>query len=75
MANDIVGAGLRGIQLGLAQASQAAEDISTSFQPESTTDYTDAAISLIGAETQVKASRKVVEVGAEIEKEVLSILA
>ena len=75
MANDIVGAGLRGILTGLTQAAQAAEDISTSFQPESTTDYTDAAISLIGAENQVKASRKVVEIGAELDKEVLSILA
>lgn len=75
MTNEIVGAGLRGIHAGFAQATQAANDMASSFLPESTADFTEAAISLIGAETQIKASREVVRIGSEIDRSVLDILA
>jgi flagellar hook protein FlgE len=67
--------GLRGIHSGLARAADAAQSFSEAFTPASTTDITEAAISLIGAQHEIAASSKVVTISQDIQKSVLDILA
>lgn len=71
----ISASGLRGIHSGIARAAAAAESMSNAFTPSSTEDFTDAAISLIGANNEIKASSKVVKVGQDVQKSILDILA
>ena len=56
-----LGAGLQGIQRGLADAQSAADQIANSQLEDSVADLTDAAVDLLQAENQVKASAAVVQ--------------
>ena len=75
MVDSIKQSGLKGIQAGLVQAAKYAENISTGYQPNGDGEIVDDIVGLKQAEHQVKASAKVVKVGADLDQEVLDILA
>ena len=73
MINDILKAGLQGIQTGISRAAENAERVVRSFSPESEESPVEPLIALKQDENQVKASAKVIKVADELTKSVLDI--
>ena len=75
MIDSIRTSALKGIQGGLQRASQAAERISTAYQPNGDGDIVDDAVALKQAEREVQANTKVMRSAERMEDAVLDILA
>ena len=66
MIDSITRSGLAGIQSGFQRATVAADRISRAFHPDSNDDAVVPIVDLSRAEQQVKASAKVVKIGADM---------
>lgn len=71
----ITRAGLAGIQAGISQADQASTRIARSFSSDPNNDGVAALQDLSSAKRQVAASAKVVQVGRDLDKRILDIIA
>ena len=73
--DSIVGIGLRGIHVGLEQATESAARITRAFQPDSTeSDLITPITELQSAARQVEASSKVVKIGDSLMGAILDII-
>jgi hypothetical protein len=73
--DSIVGIGLRGINVGLEQATESAARITRAFQPDSTeSDIVAPITDLQSAKRQVEASSKVVKIGDSLMGAILDII-
>ena len=75
MSNNIQNIGLKGIHEGMAKIAEKADRISKSFTSENSEDPTEDIIGMKLDENQVKASKKVIQTGNELDKSILDILA
>jgi hypothetical protein len=75
MSNSIISIGLQGVLSGLARAADSVSRILDATGRGSDADMVDGIISLKQDELQIKASKKVIKTGEEMQDDILDILA
>ena len=75
MADSVTAIGLKGVQDGLNKLAKHAQETTEAFSPESERDPIEPMIEMKQDMHQVRASHKVIQVGQELDDEVLDILA